>query len=101
MRLKKKITPFAFGNIYFDGDYVTGIEEKPNFITYILAGIYFMKPDILSYIPENKFYDMDKLILNLEKLKKIAKYNLVEYWLDIGRPEDYEKAKIIYNEKFK
>jgi len=100
--VKKEITPFAFGNIYFDGDYVTGIEEKPNFITYILAGIYFMKPDILSYIPENKFYDMDKLILNLLKLKiPIAKYNLVEYWLDIGRPEDYEKAKKVYNEKFK
>jgi len=61
-----------------------------------------MKPDILSYIPENKFYDMDKLILNLLKLKiPIAKYNLVEYWLDIGRPEDYEKAKKVYNEKFK
>ena len=43
LAIKKEITPFAFGNIYFDGNYVTGIEEKPNFITYILAGIYFMK----------------------------------------------------------
>ncbi len=99
--VKKEITPFAFGNIYFDGDYVTGIEEKPNFITYILAGIYFMKPDIFSHIPYNEYYDMDKLILKL--LKKnipIAKYNLLEYWLDIGRPDDYEEAKKVYQEKF-
>ncbi len=101
LAIKKEITPFAFGNIYYEGDYVTGIEEKPNFVTYILAGIYVMKPDIFSYIPHNEYYDMDKLILKLLKKKiPIAKYDLLEYWLDIGRPDDYEEAKKIFNEKF-
>jgi len=101
LAIKKEITPFAFGNIYYQGDYVTGIEEKPNFVTYILAGIYVMKPDIFSYIPHNEYYDMDKLILKLLKKKiPIAKYDLLEYWLDIGRPDDYEEAKKIFNEKF-
>ena len=102
LAIKKEITPFAFGNIFFKGDYVTGIEEKPDFISYILAGIYVMKPDIFSYIPQNEYYDMDKLILNLlnEKLQ-VAKYDLFEYWLDIGRPDDYEKAKKVFNKNFK
>jgi len=63
--IKKKITPFAFGDIYFEGDYVTGIEEKPDLINYILAGIYIMKPDILSLIPDNEYFGMDTLIKNM------------------------------------
>ena len=44
--IKKEIMPFAFGNIFFDGDFVTGIEEKPDlpssesakaFLEYILV----------------------------------------------------------------
>ncbi len=39
-----------------------GIEEKPDFITYALSGIYFMKPDILNLIPDNEYFGMDTLI---------------------------------------
>ena len=46
--IKQMITPFAFGNIYFKNDFVTNIEEKPNFVAYVLAGIYAMKPGILA-----------------------------------------------------
>ena len=98
--IKKEITPFAFGNIFFDGKYVTSIEEKPDFITFILAGIYVFKPKIFEYIPHNAFLDMDKLIRYLLSSKiPIAKYEMSEYWLDIGRPGDYEKAQNLYNEK--
>lgn len=99
--IKKEILPFAFGNIFFDGDYVTGIQEKPNFITYILAGIYIMRPEILKIIPYNQCYGMDQLIQKMlnEKIP-IAKYELKEYWLDIGRINDYENAQKIYNQHF-
>ena len=44
---------------------------------------------------------MDKLILKLlEQKLRIAKYDLLEYWLDIGRPDDYEKAKDVFNKNF-
>ena len=92
--IKKEITPFAFGNISFEGDYVSDIEEKPDLVNYILAGIYYMKPDIFNYIPDDQYYGMDHLIKSLLAHKiKIAKYQLTEYWLDIGRPIDYEKAQ--------
>src|SRR6185295_20029949 len=50
--IKKHITPYAFGDIFFDGDFVTGIEEKPNIVKYILAGVYVMTPAIFENIPE-------------------------------------------------
>ena len=101
--ITKYITPFAFGNIFFEGDYVTNIEEKPDLLTYILAGIYVMTPEIFQYIPENRYFGMDSLIKTLLEGKKdrVAKYELKEYWLDIGRIEDYEKAQEIYNTHFK
>ena len=99
--IKKEITPFAFGNIFFDGDRVTGIEEKPNIMMYILAGIYVMKPEIFQYFPIDEYFGMDSLILKmLSEDSFVSKYELTEYWLDIGRLGDYEKAQEIYNEHF-
>jgi NDP-sugar pyrophosphorylase family protein len=81
---------------------VTDIEEKPNFVTYILAGIYIMKPNIFNYIPENKYFGMDSLIKSILATKiPIAKYELAEYWLDIGQVNDFEKAQQIYEQHFK
>lgn len=99
--IKKEITPFAFGNIFFEGDYVTGIQEKPNFETFILAGIYVMRPGILDLIPYNEPYGMDALITDLLNRKlPVLKYEIKQYWLDIGRPSDYEKAQEIYKHHF-
>jgi len=84
--VKKIVTPYAFGNIYFEGDLVTRIEEKPNIITYALAGMYVMQPEIFSLIPEGQYFGMDKLIqAMLDGGMPIAKYEMQEYWLDMGR----------------
>jgi NDP-sugar pyrophosphorylase family protein len=99
--VKKIIMPYAFGNIYFKDDLVIGIEEKPDIITYALAGIYVMKPSILDFVPYNEFYGMDKLIKQmLSEQKPISKYELKEYWLDIGRIDDYESAQKDFKENF-
>ena len=100
--IKKMITPFAFGDIFFEGDYVTEIEEKPDLVNYILAGIYVMNPSVFSLIPYNEYFNMDILIKTmLEKKIPVAKHEMLEYWLDIGRVDDYEKAQDIYNEHLK
>lgn len=99
--IKKEITPYSFGNIYFDGDRVTGIQEKPDIIMYILAGIYVMKPGIFKYFPENEYFGMDKLILSmLKEGELITKYEIKEFWLDIGRMDDFETAQKVYKEYF-
>ncbi|MCX6157766.1 MAG: sugar phosphate nucleotidyltransferase [Ignavibacteriae bacterium] len=102
LAIKKEILPFAFGNISFNDDYVTNVEEKPDIVTYILAGIYVMKPEIIDIIPENTYYGIDTLIKDMLKANmKIVKYEMGEYWLDIGRLNDYEEAQNIYQKHFK
>ncbi|MBU8869991.1 MAG: NTP transferase domain-containing protein [Gemmatimonadales bacterium] len=96
--IKKMITPFAFGDIFFTGDRVTGIKEKPDLVNYILAGIYVMQPGIFDLIPDNEYFGMDTLIkLMLKRNVPVSKYEMMEYWLDIGRVDDYKKAQEIYN----
>jgi len=94
---KKILTPFRFGNIESSGDYVTKIEEKPDFETNVLAGVYIMTPDIFGYIPEDGPYGVDQLIKQmLSKHDPIAIYQIQEYWLDIGVIDDFKDAQDIY-----
>ncbi len=100
--IKRHVTPFAFGNIYFDGHLVTGIEEKPDIVRYILAGIYIMQPPILDWIPDTQPYGMDQLIrAMLAENQTIVKYQFDEYWLDIGQISDYENSSQIYEQYFR
>ena len=95
--IKKIIMPYAFGNIFFEDDRVTGIQEKHELITYAMAGIYIMKPEIMRLIPRNKYFGIDKLVQEmLAQQLTITKYEIKEYWLDIGRLDDYEKANETY-----
>ena len=97
--VKKIMTPFRFGNIESRGDYVTNIEEKPDIVTNVLAGIYIMTPRIFEYIPDRERYGMDQLIKRmLSEDEPIAKFEIEEYWLDIGVIDDYKKVQDIYNQ---
>lgn len=102
MGTKEIITPSRFGKIFIEGDYITGIEEKPDIRMTIIAGIYVFKPDVLAYIPQGEKFGMDSLILTLlENELKITHYNIKEYWLDIGKIDDYSSAQEIYEMHFK
>jgi NDP-sugar pyrophosphorylase family protein len=99
--IKKIITPYAFGNIFFEGDLVTGVEEKPDIVTYALAGIYVMKPGIMDLIPDGEYFGMDSLIKKMLALElPITKYELKKYWLDIGQLQDYQTAQTVYRDYF-
>ncbi len=99
--VKKIVMPYSFGNIFFENDIVTGIEEKPDIITYALAGIYIMKPEIFDFIPDNEYFGMDTLIKKMLQMKSpISKYELKEYWLDIGRIDDFETAQTDFQNNF-
>jgi NDP-mannose synthase len=94
LAVRQHITPYAFGDIFFEGDRVTGIEEKPKIIKHILAGIYVLRPEIFQLIPEDTYFGMDLLIKEMLRLKlAVVKYDLREYWLDIGQPGDYQQAQ--------
>lgn len=95
-------TPFRFGNVTVDAhNRITHVEEKPEFTLEILAGVYCMRPEVFSLIPENEFYGIDTLIKDmLENDEAIARYLVDEYWVDIGQVEDYSKAREEYEQYF-
>lgn len=91
---KEIAIPFRFGRVIVDGDFITGVEEKPNFMHEILAGIYMLTPAVFQYIPSETYYGVDSLIKDmLASGSKVAKYLTKDYWIDIGQLEDYETAK--------
>ena len=95
-------TPFNFGSVKVKEELIVGVEEKPDLVLEILAGIYFVRPEILNLIPDNEYYGIDSLIRRMlaEKLD-ISRYLMKEFWLDIGRMDDYEEAQIAYKKHFK
>ncbi len=74
-----------------------GFSEKPSYKFEVSMGVYMANKKILNFIPDNIAYGFDNLMYDLLKAKK--KVNVKRhsnYWLDIGRPDDYEKAAIDY-----
>ena len=55
----------------------------------------------MEMIPNNEFYDMPTLFEELikENAKRVS-FPIREYWLDIGRMDEYEKANNEYSEVF-
>ena len=43
--IKELLTPFSFGNVFFKGNFVTEIQEKPDIKMNILSGIYCFRPE--------------------------------------------------------
>jgi NDP-sugar pyrophosphorylase family protein len=67
--------------------------EKPTLHYSVSMGVYAFKKEVLNYIPANEYFDFPDLIKELlKKGKKVLEYPFDGYWLDIGRPEDYELA---------
>tara|TARA_B100000927_G_scaffold213923_1_gene174337 strand:+ start:4372 stop:5418 length:1047 start_codon:yes stop_codon:yes gene_type:complete len=67
--------------------------EKPTYTYYSNGGIYLIKKSILDNIPKNKFFNSTDLMESiLEKNLNLVSYPMHNYWLDIGKHEDYNKA---------
>jgi NDP-sugar pyrophosphorylase family protein len=95
-------TPFRFGNVRVDDkEHIIDVDEKPEFVLEIVAGVYFMKPAIFRYIPDNEYYGMDTLIKRMIAADEcVARYLISDYWLDIGQVDDYSKARSEYEQYF-
>ncbi|WP_187647907.1 nucleotidyltransferase family protein [Nitrosophilus labii] len=87
-----------FGVVNLDGNKIISIEEKPKYNFFVSAGIYMLNPETIELIPKNEYFDMPNLFERLiaQKQKTIS-FPIREYWLDIGRIEEYERA----NEEYK
>ncbi len=71
--------------------------EKPVKKYNMSMGIYVCSPKVLSYIKKNEYLDFPDLTKKLLKAgEKVSGYFNNSYWLDIGRPEEYEKALSLF-----
>ena len=74
-------------------NFLTSFQEKPILHYKVSMGVYMVNKRCLDIIPENMFYGFDHLMLDLIANRTPAYIKSFNgYWLDIGRPEDYEKA---------
>jgi dTDP-glucose pyrophosphorylase len=83
-----------YGVVDLDGTRIVGLQERPVHRFFVNAGIYALSPEVLEYLPREAFFDMPTLFERLmADGHKTAAYPLWEYWLDIGRLEEFERAQ--------
>jgi NDP-sugar pyrophosphorylase family protein len=90
-----------YGVVNMENNKILSIEEKPVHKFFVSAGIYMLSPEVLEYIPKNEFFDMPTLFdLIIKDNKNAISFPIREYWLDIGRIEEYKRANDEYYEVF-
>ncbi|QAT40528.1 nucleotidyltransferase family protein [Clostridium sp. JN-9] len=88
-----------YGVIDAEKNNIKQLKEKPVVEYLINGGVYCLKPDIINLIPDNQYFEITDLInICIKNGRKVGSYEIKDYWMDIGKIEDYNKAnKDIYD----
>jgi dTDP-glucose pyrophosphorylase len=82
-----------FGVVTTEQHRLVSIDEKPSHRFFVNAGIYVIDPDIIELIVKNSFLDMTSLFEKIIAFGyETAAFPIREYWMDVGRLDDYERA---------
>lgn len=83
-----------YGIFDLDGRIIKGLIEKPKYNYYANAGIYLIKRRALDEIPADTFFHATDLVEKLiSEGKEVIRYPLNGTWIDIGNPQEYQKAQ--------
>lgn len=84
-----------FGVVSTDGDgLLRELDEKPTLTVEVAAGIYVMRPTLLSRIPPSIRYDMDEMIASLlASGSPIGTFHIDSMWIEIGELPDLNRAE--------
>jgi len=84
-----------FGVVRTNGSEILEFEEKPMVRWSVNAGIYVLAPSCLDEIPPSKYFDMPSLFDAVRaRGGRTRAYSVKDYWLDVGRPADLERAHV-------
>lgn len=84
-----------YGVVHTEGIDIVGFEEKPVHRTHVNAGIYVLDPAALKALEKGAPCDMPTLFERLQKEGRATiAYPMHEPWLDVGRPDDLEHARL-------
>lgn len=101
MCVKEYNFQIPYGVVKTDKHRLIEIEEKPVKTFFISAGIYAIEPGAIDLIPKNAYFDMPGLFEKLIKEnRETSVFPIREYWLDIGRKDDFDKANGEFSEVF-
>lgn len=82
-----------YGILDLKGRNIQGVLEKPKYTYYANAGIYLIKQRVLKEIPNDVFFNATDLVEKLiSEGKDVIRYPLNGTWIDIGNPQEYQKA---------
>lgn len=100
--VREHATQLPFGVVEVSNNRVLAVEEKPVRRCFINAGIYALDPAALDLLSPGEFCDMTTLLSRLlEKGGAVSAFPIREFWIDIGRHDDYTAANGHYAEIFK
>lgn len=83
-----------YGVVENEGVEIVRISEKPVIRYFVNAGIYLLSPDVCRLITPGQKTDMPEVIAMLiAQQRRVVSFPVHEYWLDIGRQDDYQRAQ--------
>ncbi|MGR5336248.1 nucleotidyltransferase family protein [Vibrio gigantis] len=83
-----------YGVINGEGNKITSMVEKPIQRFFVNAGIYVVSPQVINSVPKNHRVDMPTLLeQHMNKRNNVLMFPIHEYWLDIGRMDDFNRAQ--------
>lgn len=87
-----------YGVIQNDGHHILSMVEKPTQRFFINAGIYLLSPELVKSVTPGTRVDMPTLLeLEIAAGRDVNMFPVHEYWLDIGRMEDFQRAQQEFN----
>ena len=96
--LSKRVEKIDYGVISIDErDRLVKWDEKPDINFLVSTGIYVFEPGALKYVQAGKYLNLPDLIISMiDHGENVLTHQHKGFWLDIGRPDDYEKACALY-----
>lgn len=90
-----------YGVVETEGSRLTAVIEKPVHNFFVNAGVYVVEPAALDHLPASAAFDMPQLFERITASGgTAAAFPIHEYWLDIGRFDDLERAQDDYRRVF-
>ncbi|MBW6488459.1 nucleotidyltransferase family protein [Sulfurimonas sp.] len=93
MCIRKDSYQIPYGVIETDiENNIITMKEKPIKGFFINTGIYVLNPEVLNFVPKDEFFDLPSLFDILKDKNKTTKgFEITDYWIDMGKKEDYVK----------
>ena len=90
-----------YGVLHTDGTKLKRIEEKPSKTYFVNGGIYVFSPEVLDHLEPGISIDMPEFLDRLMVREQLVSvFPIREYWIDIGRVEDLDRARSEYTAVF-